>query len=258
MSSGHHSRFHYGTGPDAHDKRWVRFNKLVDESLKDPKIKAWLGRPFDVVTKYDMWYLGSSSIGGEHVYLDRHLCAPGKSVGVIEIDGKMTNVRPPLIRHERLEQALEDVWNLPYLANDPDDPSAHVLATIYEHRIVKNSRSYERALRPFIKASQHERLVAVPGDVDLRPVLSPPFDRELLARIRRAMEDGKAAHGAPDVAYEEKSTMPLGMKCANCRMFVAPVYGGPACTGVRDPIVPGGYCKRFKRGKLGEIGRAAA
>jgi hypothetical protein len=256
MSSGHHQRFHFGSGPDIHDKRWKRFDAIVTEAIHDKRVKDWLARPFEVVTRLDMPYLGGSSIGGERVYLDRHLCAPGKTVGVILVEGVAMNVRPPLIRHERFEQCLEDVFGLPYLANDPDDPSAHVLATIYEHRIVKNPPAYESALRPFIKHDQHEKLVSVPGDYDIRPVLNPPIDGKLLDRLQTAMNNSKLPQDDPSIKYEDVSSY-QSQKCGICGMFVRPLYGGPACTIVRDEISPRGRCRKFERGVLGEMRKAA-
>lgn len=226
MSSGHQHR-------GAHGYTAADLDGELDRILKMPAVKRRLARPFKLVTTYDMPLLGSSSIGGANVYLDRHLRANGRRFGVLLVNDYPFDTKPPLIRHERLEQAIEDVLGWQY-------EHAHLVATRWEHRIVPDPAAYERALKPLIKKDALERVTRVPGDLDIRPLLAPPVNRKMLAAVREAMERSKASH--EKAGYVDMSPH-RGRHCGNCSMFAGPEYGGPACTKVRDKIRIDGWCR---------------
>lgn len=238
MSAGHHAK---------HDLSTKELDDLLDEALANPKIKARLARPFSLIIDYDISLLGSSSIGGHNVYLDRHLRFKNWPYGVIPVRFKRLDVKPGLIRHERLEQAIEDELGWPYL------PLAHPVAQHFEERdyIAKgfNPRDVEVAFKPFIKADEHERIVKSPTDLDMRPELASPRSTKLIDRINETAQKEKRTHEL--VRYVEKSKI-ASQNCARCAHFIDAKYGGPACAGVKSPIDPSGWCKRFRKGTLGE------
>lgn len=238
MSAGHRH---------AHKLTDAELDDLLDEALANSKVKKRLSRGFTLVTDYDIALLGSSSVGGLNVYLDRHLRYKNWPYGVIPVRFARLDVKPGLIRHERLEQACEDELGWSY-------DLAHPVAQHYEERLYKakgfDPRAVEKAFKPFIKADEHERIVKSPTDLDMRPLLAPPPDTAIIKRVRETANKEKRAHES--VGYVEKSVRD-GQQCSKCAMFIQPEYGGPGCTGVKDDIVPGGWCRRFARGVLGEI-----
>ncbi len=229
MSSGH---------PHKSKRTAAELDALLDNALADRKIKARMQRVTTIEHGYDIPFLGSSAIGGMTVYLSHGLPV------YLQIDGKRVEITTPLIRHERLESACEDVLGYGY-------ELAHEIATHWEHRWLKQRKvdpaKYEAALAPYIRRAESEKLEKVPTDLDLRPELAPPKDTAMLARIRAAQAKDKVPQAVVD--YVDKSTS--GRRCGLCSMYIYPAYGGPACTLVKDPINPHGYCKRFKAGELG-------
>jgi hypothetical protein len=149
-----------------------------------------------------------------------------------------------LIRHERLEPILENVFGWPY------DTIAHPVAQHWEERGYAarglDPKQIEKAFAPFIRLTEREPLKKVPADLDLRPMLG---DKKLLARTREAQDRAKVSQA--HVRYVDRSTVP-NQSCADCRMFLKPQYGGPACTLVKSEIHPAGWCRRFARGELGK------
>ena len=237
MSSGHHAH----SALDA-----AELDHLLDEALANANVKARLAKPFELVTQFDICLLGSSSIGGRKVYLDRHLRFGNRPYGVIMVGDRPLDVKPGLIRHERLEQALEDCLGWPYL------PLAHPVAQRWEERDYKakgfDPRDVEQAFRRYIKFDAHERITKSPTDLDMRPLLSPPVSRSMIARINQT--DQREKRSQQSVAYVAKSVRP-SQRCDICRHYVDPKYAGsPACTGVDSPISPDGWCRRFSKGSL--------
>lgn len=241
MSAGHHA---------PHKLSTAELDDLLDEALANPKIKKRLARAYMLVSTFDIALLGSSSINGANVYLDRHLREGCSAYGVLNVQSRKLNVIPGLIRHERLEQALEDELGWPYL------PLAHNVAQHWEERDYRakgsDPRAVEKAFVPFIKHDEHERITKTPTDLDMRPLLAPPVSRALIDHINATAQKEKRTHEA--VKYVAKSVI-AGQSCARCWHFVEPKYGGPACVGVRSPIDAAGWCRRFGRGKL-ESGNA--
>lgn len=237
MSAGH------GKGGE-HKLAPRDLDDFLDEALAHAKIKARLARPFKLKTNFDIALLGSSGIGGGNVYLDRHLKHDSWPYGVLPVAGNRLDVKLGLVRHERLEQACEDVFGWPY-------DLAHQVAQQWEERDYRQKgfdpAAVERAFEPFIKADAKEKIEKCPTDLDLRPEIAPPKDTAIIAHIKQCQNKEKTAH--EKVGYVEKSRM-ANQSCGKCAMFIEEKYGGPACTLVRDPIISGGWCRRFRRGKL--------
>lgn len=224
----------------------AELDSLLEHALADPGVKKRLARGFRLDVEHDVALLGSSAIGGWTVFLDRHMKFRNWPYGIIPVQSRRLDSRPGLIRHERLEQACEDCLGWPYLL-------AHQVAEHFENRYYASKgfdpAAVERAYRPFIKSDALEKIVKTPTDLDKRPLLAPPQDTKILERIKAAEQKEKRTHES--VKYEEKS-MHTSKNCGKCAMFIQPMYGGPACVGVQDSIASGGYCRRFRAGKLGE------
>lgn len=231
MSAGHHAK---------HDLSPAELDDLLDEALANPKIRRRLAKPFKLVTTDDVSLLGSSSIGGGRVYLDRHLRHKNWPYGILPVDGRRLDVKPGLIRHERLEQALEDICGWPYM------PLAHPVAQHWEERDYKQKgfdpADVERAFSPFIKHDEAERITKSPTDLDMRPLMSPPVSTKIIERIEALTQKEKQSHES--VNYVSKSKI-ASRRCEKCAMFAAPKYGGPGCSLVKSPIEPQGLCRRF-------------
>ena len=234
MSSGHRHKSHTLTSSELND--------LLSEALAHPKVSKLLATPFKVITNQDIPLLGSSSVSRAHVYFDRDLKYQTWPFGVVPVGERRLDVKPGLIRHERLEPILEDVFGWPY------ETLAHPVAQHYEEKIYIwrgfDPRAVEKAFAPFIKHAETKQLKKVPTDLDLRPSLTDP---KLLAHTRSAQEQQKKEQTS--VGYVDPSKV-ANQKCELCSMFVKPKFGGPACTLVKSPIAAGGWCRRFHRGAL--------
>ena len=233
MSGGHHLK---------HELTRSELDDLLDEALANPKVKLELSMPFKVITTKDIPLLGSSSVNRKNLYLDRHLRYRNWPYAVLPVEDGRLNVKPGLIRHERLEPILENVFGWPYAK------IAHPVAQHYEERDYLwrgfDSKRVEKAFEPYIRKDEAEPLADVPTDLDLRPMLD---DVKLLERTRAAQDAQKRTHES--VGYVSVSKLP-NQKCQLCAMFVSSKFGGPACVGVKSEIDPSGWCKRFKRGSL--------
>jgi hypothetical protein len=241
MSSGHRGREKTLSLAERKD--------IFQEAKSDPKFDKRMARPFRLSTEYDIPLLGSSSKDGSTVYLDRHLRYRNNPYGLIPVNGKLMNVKFPLIEHERVEQALEDIYGLKY-------EQAHEVATFAEHRIVEfkgfDPDDYEKALEPYIKADDHERLVRIPPDLDIRPELAPPVDKALLARLKK----GRASGGRTVKATERigrdaflylEGTVPDFAQCSSCYLF-ARDKGRCAILGPDFEVRPENTCGLYLEG----------
>lgn len=221
--------------------------QLAREALANPLVRKRLERKHTLDIDHDIVYLGSSSIGGATVYLDRHLRVARQPHGHLLIGGRFYQTTRPLTRHERLEQACEDELGWVY-------GLAHRVATWWEHELVraqltwipedKRVPAYEAALKPYIKADEHEKLIRVPGDLDIRPLLAPPMSKALVDHVRAAMEKSRAPHAEVGYVAASKHT---GKHCAGCSMYVPADQGYRGCAAVRPPIDPAGWCRLFER-----------
>ena len=133
MSSGHHR---------SSDLTQSELDELLTEALAHPKVKRCLALPFTLVKDFDIPYLGSSSIGGKKVFLDRHLKFRDWPYGILPLQYRRIDVKPPLIRHERLEEILENELGWSYFKY------AHPTAQHYEERWVRlrgfDPKDYEK------------------------------------------------------------------------------------------------------------------
>ena len=233
MSSGHRHK---------HNLTEAELDDLLRFALADPRVKAAYNKPFEVVKTKDIPLLGSSSINRATVFFDRHLKLPNQPYGVLIVQGRKLNVIPGLIRHERLEPILENLFGWPY------GTIAHPVSQHFEEKYYRQQgfdpRDVEKAFAPFIRSDERELLSDIPTDLDLRPMLE---DKKLLQRTRAAQNLQKREHAS--VRYVDRSPM-KNRRCELCRMFITMKYLGPACTGVMDRINAMGWCRRYKPGDL--------
>jgi len=136
---------------------------------------AMAHRP-DVVTSYDLPYLGGSSVGMERIYVDVHAYLTVAN----------NRLLLGLIKHEHVEGVLlEHGWRY---AIEPE--ASHLVATVAENReyvsLGISPEEANRIYRPLIKADELERLVCCPSDLHMEPYTEPPVDRRLLARLQLA------------------------------------------------------------------------
>jgi len=232
MSSGHN---HHGMGMGAH---------VLEKLLHNQEIVQKLFQPHEINKDYDVPYLGGYSVDGKTIYLDRHL--PDKIT--FNVDGRDYSYYPItyLRYHEAFEKAVMDVLAWSY-------PSAHEAATGYERRAVIAGGlpwdGYQKSLKPYIKADEHEKLVKCPPDLDLRPYYTPPVDQALVSRIKKA-QGGKAeavkqekkevdySHGMPSSHCGPVKKWPKGQ----CKHFEVP----NSCCLVRGYIKPDYWCKLYE------------
>jgi hypothetical protein len=136
---------------------------------------AMAHRP-EVVTTYDLPYLGGSSVGMERIYVDVHAYPVVAKAGLL----------PGLIEHEQVEGVLlEHGWRY---AIEPE--ASHLVASVAENRKYAArgiaSETANRIYRPLIKADELERLVCCPFDLHMEAYTEPPVDKRLLARLQLA------------------------------------------------------------------------
>ncbi len=154
----------------------------INRLLENRDIKRRLYGFHKISDEYDMPYLGGYSEDGLTIYIDRHF---PKSL-TINTDGynKPFNAIPHIVDHEAFEKAVMDVlgWLFAH---------AHEAANGYERRGVLKAGlywgPYNKALDPYIKADEHERLVKLPPDLDMKPYISPPVNKKLLAHMLAKM-----------------------------------------------------------------------
>lgn len=132
--------------------------------LEKPEVKEYLARYMRWDFDHDVPYLAGYNLDGTVIYFDRHLPE------TIAIDGPEFPIHLTLSKHEQFEKAMIDLFGMEY---DHNGQGAHPLATLYEHRFVRwlgaKPSEYEKALRPYIKGVDREKLERVPRDLDLTP-----------------------------------------------------------------------------------------
>lgn len=143
--------------------------------LKRPAVRRALGRPVKINRGYDVPYLAGYSKDGRTIYIDRHLPIS------LKIGARDINVTPYLLAHERTEKALIDAAGYDYAA-------AHEIATGAEHRSLVANRidpaAYEKALAPYIKGTEKEKIAKAPPELDLTPYRAPPVNAVLLRHLQ--------------------------------------------------------------------------
>lgn len=144
----------------------------VHRMVSDPRFKRMVDRPHRISKEYDVPYLAGYSKDDKTIYIDRHL--PAKMP-----DGK--DPIPHLVVHEKVEKALEDLFNLPY-------QEAHHIALHFEQQSVEkagiNWDSYSKFMDKYIKLDGHEKLQNVPKDLDLKPY-KDERDNKLMFKLRK-------------------------------------------------------------------------
>jgi hypothetical protein len=230
MSSGHDH-------PD-----WAGLSsQAIDRLLKNPEVTKNLYRVQDICRDYDLPYLGGYSENGEIVYIDRHL--PDELT--IEVDGHKKTFDPArfITMHERFEKAVMDACGWAY-------GHSHQAANGYERRGVLSAglpwNPYNEALKPFIKADEHEALKKVPANLDMKPYYAPPVDKALIARMEKAMGIGEDKQNKKDVDYSDGHPgshcgwTPTWPRCA-CKHFLEP----HSCEKVKGYIEPKKWCSLY-------------
>lgn len=162
----------------------------LKEYLANAKVKARLKQIEDGKVRFDEshdWpYLagtfGKASNWG--IGFDRHLPK------TLKANGKSFAPREFLKWHEGLERALMDIYGLVY-------GKAHIFAIMLEHRKVKEAdiepAAYEKALRPYIKADEHERITKPDPSADLRPYTQDHDSSDNAKAVLRRMRMAEAA-----------------------------------------------------------------
>lgn len=170
MSTGHQ---HAGKmDPDEAKKilHMAMGNAAFRTRLYDSKYR--IDRDFDVP------YVAGYSKDAKTIYIDRHLPI------ILLIGGRRIAIIPYIVTHERTEKALLDFFDFNY-------SKAHKVATFAEHRELRSQNVspnlYEKALDPYIKADQHEKILKVPKDLDMEPYRDSR-DLRLLERMRDKMQ----------------------------------------------------------------------
>lgn len=213
---------------------------VIDRLLKNPEVTRLLYRPRQINTEYDLPYLGGYSKDGETIYIDRHL----PECIVIEDDGHKKELRPHhfIAYHEQFEKAVMDALGWSY-------QHAHEAATGYERWHVLEQgffwKPYDKCMQKYIKQDEHEKLIKVPSDLDMRPYYSPPVDRGLIAHMEKAMGKGQGKELKKDVDYSKGmpsshcGPVSVWPHKGECRYFIAPF----SCEKVKGYIEPKYWCK---------------
>lgn len=150
-------------------------------ALAHPDVEAYLDRPRHVDREHDLPYLAGYSKDGSTIYIDRHL--PQELTAEWEGHKRLFSPDYFLQLHEETEKALIDALGWIY-------QQAHSVANRVEMRAVLGAgiflQPYKRALNPFIKADQLEKLEKVPADLDMTPYYAEPVDQKLIKRMEAA------------------------------------------------------------------------
>jgi hypothetical protein len=211
------------------------------EDLLTKPVYERLRAPVKENNDYDVPYLASYSKDGHTIYFDRHL--PQRITIPVQHKVHTFDPRQFIRLHEELEKALIDLYDFSYV-------QAHRAALAYERRGLVRAygpaawHPYDAALRPFIKAFEHEKLVKVPPDLDMTPYVSSPVNAALIRAMRKAQ--GKLEKKDKD-SVEYSGT---GHKDSHC----GPVkeWPGGVCTHFEKPrscdkvegvISPRGWCR---------------
>ncbi len=211
--------------------RGVVINRLIE----NPEIKRRLYAPYVLDRDHDLPYLAGYSKDGKTRYVDRHL----PEMLTCEEDGHKYEfaTTPHLMDHEGFEKAIMDTLGWGY-------SHAHEAANGFERRGVLKAglpwQKYNKALLPYIKKDEHEKLVKVPADLDMAPYYAPPIDKRLIAHMEIAQGHGKQSK--EEVKYEPVASMPK-TRCGNCEHFIKP----NSCMLVRGYISDKAWCELYEK-----------
>lgn len=233
MSRGH--PHHHGFGLDT---------AALDRILANSDVMEKFHRPFELDKTQDMPYVAGYSVDGSRIYLDRHL---PPEVEITGGDDWRVTIRPEdfLQYHERMEKACIDALGYSY-------PNAHRVATAFERRRVTMMLGprawvpYQRVWAQYAKHDEHEKLRRMPADFDMTPVLAPPVDKALVARVQRAM-GAERQHTKEEAHYGDGKPGAhcgpvAGWQHGDCAHFTSP----NSCVKVRGYISPRGWCKYWE------------
>lgn len=179
MSGGHGSSRELGVS-----------NQILERILNNPQVQERIYRLREIITTYDMPYVGGYSKNGNHIYLDRHL--PEELT--LERDGTKKVVRPVIfladtMGHEPVEWSVMDAMGMDY-------GQAHQIATGAERRKVLMYLGpgwwpvWQKAIEGYVKADAHEKIKKVPRDYDFRP-MQYENDTALIAHMKKCIRKGK-------------------------------------------------------------------
>jgi hypothetical protein len=224
-----------------HDTAWTAADTdTVKRALENKAVKAQLARSRRTNDDYDLPYLAGYSKDGRTIYFDRHFPE------FLEIHGRKVNARRFLQIHEETEKSLIDALGMPY-------PKAHPIANAVENRAVWGygipRASYKKAIEPYIKADQVEKLQSIPPDLDWTPYLSPPVNRALIAKMKAAEDDEKLPKSDPTVNYSSTRGSP-DRHCGPDKSWpkgYCAMYGNLDCSAVAGYINPRGGCDLYEK-----------
>ena len=224
-----------------HDADWAAADtETVKRALDHKAVKAELARTRRTNDDFDLPYLAGYSKDGKTIYFDRHFPE------FITIHGRKVNGRRFIQIHEETEKSVIDALGRPY-------KEAHEIANAAERRAVVAYgipwSSYERAIKPFIKADELEKIVQIPPDLDWTPYLAPPVNRALIARMKAAEDDEKLGKDDPCVNYSPSRGDP-GRHCGPDKAWphnYCSMYGDHDCSAVAGFIDPRGGCDLYER-----------
>jgi hypothetical protein len=171
--------------PTAPHKRLRLPEWYVSSLMMDRALDAVVRRVNKLDRAHDIPYLAGYSLGGETIYIDRHMPRAFK------FRGRSIETDRFLILHEEVEKTLIDQLGLHYL-------HAHQIATRAEQAAVRAAgitwRDYDRFMQKYVKTIGDERLTKVPKDLDLKPYRDE-HDDDLLRRMLASVKAGKAPKG---------------------------------------------------------------
>lgn len=182
---------------DCHPFPTAHQHAELERFFSDPKIIAYLkGHDWKLDSDHDVPYLAGYSVTPGTIYVDRHLAEAKPQIQGHAYDDwskALLGFNPP--GHELAEKTAMDVWGYQYAA-------AHEqVADACEHTILNQMgikwEPYSRALRPYIKAAELERIENPPLDLDCRPYYQHP-DHNDLKILRHLAECGVKDARQPD------------------------------------------------------------
>lgn len=186
--------------------------------------------------------LAGYSVDGRTVYIDRHFAESQLA----------QSDKPYLVVHEHVEKTLIDVLSYSYA-------QAHEMATAAEHQAVGhsdyNAKSYEKALAPYIKRAELEKITNPPMDLDCHPYYEDPDaqDLKILARLAElGVKDAQHPQVKLSHAVVQYGPGHRPEYCERCEHWDGSrsyddknVIG--ACWLVEDPIEPKGWCRLWRK-----------
>lgn len=135
--------------------------------------------PYTVDESFDLPFLAGYSKDGKTIFIDRHLAQAAPMIDQLPYSTWMM----ALVEHELSEKEAIDE-GMTY-------QQAHIkVATPREHLVLKALRAdpneYEKELRPYIKAAEHERITKPPKSLDCTPYKgNDALSKQILAHFKK-------------------------------------------------------------------------